>query len=122
LHRHFSAVLDRLLDPVAAPGADCCGALPVRGKDGDTRGSSAEGSTEEVPTEVEVDLEMGGVDGGANESESGWGGVAVFAAGPRSLIQEAGNAVALANLGKGRGADGVAFSAEAFELVLPRVQ
>ncbi|KAJ7787990.1 hypothetical protein B0H13DRAFT_1936663, partial [Mycena leptocephala] len=32
--------------------------------------------------EVEVDLEMGRVDVGANESESGWGRVAVFAAGP----------------------------------------
>jgi hypothetical protein len=118
------AVLERLLDPVAAPGADCCGALlPVRGrgKDGDTRGSSvsAEGSMVDLPKEVEVDLEMGGVDVdvGANESESGRGGVAVFAAGPGSLIREAGNAVALANLGKkGRGAGGVAFSAEAFTI------
>ncbi|KAJ7925579.1 hypothetical protein B0H13DRAFT_2248863 [Mycena leptocephala] len=116
------AVLDRLLDPVAAPGADCCGALlPVRGrgKDGDTRGSSvsAEGSMVDLPKEVEVDLEMGEVDVSVNESESGRGGVAVFAAGPGSLIREAGNAVALANLGKkGRGAGGVAFSAEAFTI------
>jgi hypothetical protein len=71
---------------------------------------------EELPKEVEVDLEMGEVDVGANESESGRGGVAVFAAGPGSLIREAGNAVALANLGKGRGAGGVAFSAEAFTI------
>jgi hypothetical protein len=78
--------LDRLLDPVAAPTADCCGALlPVRGrgKDGNTRGSSvsAEGSMEELPKEVKLDLEMGEVDVGANESESGRDGVAVFAAG-----------------------------------------
>ncbi|KAJ7925569.1 hypothetical protein B0H13DRAFT_2314367 [Mycena leptocephala] len=96
------AVLDRLLDPVAAPGADYCGALaPVKGAG--TRGSSAE-SMEELPKEVEVDLEMGEVDVGANESESGRGGVAVFAAGPGSLIWEAGNAVALVNLGKKGGA------------------
>ncbi|KAJ7925530.1 hypothetical protein B0H13DRAFT_1862992 [Mycena leptocephala] len=39
----------------------------------------------------------------------------VFAAGPGSLIREAGNAVAFANLGKkGRGAGGMAFSAEMF--------
>jgi hypothetical protein len=60
---------------------------------------------------------MGEVDVGANESESGRGGVVVFAAGPGSLIREAGNAVALANLGKkGRGASRVAFSAEVFTI------
>ncbi|KAJ6458581.1 iron reductase [Mycena vitilis] len=110
-------VLDRLLDPVAATGADCCGALaPIRGsspsdeKIADPSGRASGLSSASASTD---DLEKGA---GGRVAVSGRGGVAVFAAGPGSLIREAGNAVALANLGKGRGAGGVAFSAEAFTI------
>ncbi|KAF7354432.1 Iron reductase [Mycena venus] len=110
-------VLERLLDDVPAPGADCCGQLdPIRGKGEDgSKTSSASASTDDVL----ADLEKGGV--GVEEGEvepSGSGGVAVFAAGPGSLIREAGNAVAKANLvgGKGRRAGGVAFNAEVFTI------
>ncbi|KAJ7361090.1 iron reductase [Mycena albidolilacea] len=104
-------VLDRLLDPVAAPGADCCGDLgPIKGRDSTSGASSASASTDELR---DADLEKGGQEPG---EVSGRGGVAVFAAGPGSLIREAGNAVALANLGKGRAAGGVAFNAEVFTI------
>jgi hypothetical protein len=104
-------VLDRLLDPVAASGADCCGDLgPIKGRDSTSGASSASASTDELR---DADLEKGGQEEG---EVSGRGGVAVFAAGPGSLIREAGNAVALANLGKGRAAGGVAFNAEVFTI------
>ncbi|KAJ7619997.1 hypothetical protein DFH06DRAFT_1234787, partial [Mycena polygramma] len=95
-------VLDRV-DPVAATGADCCGPLaPIRrfplgredrGPERASGLSSASANTD--------DLEKGAVGGGSMSRRSG---VTVFAAGPRSLIREAGNAFALANLGKGRAA------------------
>ncbi|KAJ6566192.1 hypothetical protein B0H19DRAFT_1025025 [Mycena capillaripes] len=118
-----SQVLDRLLDPLPAPGADCCGALaPIRGgkdkADDDERPSGSGRSSASASTDELGDLEKGVVGGGGVAGESGRGGVAVFAAGPGSLIREAGNAVAAANLvgGKGRRAGGVAFSAEAFTI------
>ncbi|KAJ7192945.1 hypothetical protein B0H12DRAFT_1039489 [Mycena haematopus] len=105
-------VLERLLDDVPRPGVDCCGEVgPISGKEGgDTKNSS------------EVDLEVGSVNEDDDDFEtggeaSGAGGVAVFAAGPASLIREAGNAVAAANLsGRGRKAGGVAFNAEVFTI------
>ncbi|KAJ7041407.1 hypothetical protein C8F04DRAFT_1391200 [Mycena alexandri] len=98
-------VLSRLLDPRPAPGADCCGIADLD--------DSAAASTEDLPQsgeEEDLDVEKGG----RRAMISGAGGVAVFAAGPRTLIREAGNAVASANLGRGRAAGGVAFCGEVF--------
>ncbi|KAF8202801.1 hypothetical protein K438DRAFT_1932677 [Mycena galopus ATCC 62051] len=116
-------VLERLLDERPTRGTDCCGVVePIRRKgekgvdgdekDGGSRASSASVSTEELELDLESgELGIGGELGGEGEA-SGAGGVAVFAAGPASLIREAGNAVARANLGRGRKAGGVAFNAE----------
>ncbi|KAJ7118343.1 hypothetical protein C8R44DRAFT_625928 [Mycena epipterygia] len=76
--------------------------------DEDERKESAASSVEALPKD---DVEKG-----VNMAiEGGGGGVAVIAAGPGSLIREAGNAVARANLGaRARRAGGVDFCAEAF--------
>lgn len=119
MHRHRSQVLDRLLDPVSAPRADCCGVLgPIRGINDKEAGAGASGresavSSASASTDELADLEKGNVGAGV---DSGKGGVAVFAAGPRSLIREAGSTEAAAHLGKGREVDGVSFSAEAFTI------
>ncbi|KAF8174797.1 hypothetical protein K438DRAFT_1771378 [Mycena galopus ATCC 62051] len=110
-------VLERLLDDVLAPGADCCGKLDaIRGKrEAGSEASNAFSSMDDLL----ADLEKGGAGGEESEVEpSGSGGVAVFAAGPRSLIREAGNAVANANLmgERGRRAGGVAFNAEVYTI------
>ncbi|KAJ7780047.1 iron reductase [Mycena maculata] len=73
--------------------------------------SSASASTEDLPGSKDKDVEKGLNKGAYTQGE---GGIAVFAAGPGSLIREAGNAVARSNLGAGRRAGGVAFCAEAF--------
>ncbi|KAJ7199386.1 ferric reductase like transmembrane component-domain-containing protein, partial [Mycena pura] len=87
-------VLAGMLDPAASASVD---ALPLS-----------------VPAaDAEKGIRAGHGDAGARRAPTG--GVAVFAAGPSSLIREAGNAVAAANLSApGRRAGGVAFCAEAF--------
>ncbi|KAJ7157681.1 hypothetical protein C8R43DRAFT_1065062 [Mycena crocata] len=78
----------------------------------DSERTSASVSVEEL--DADLDLEKGKNDGYAAYTQ-GAGGVAVFAAGPGSLIREAGNAVARANLSaRGRRAGGVEFCAEVF--------
>ncbi|KAJ7076743.1 hypothetical protein B0H15DRAFT_863285 [Mycena belliarum] len=80
---------------------------PSSGKPRASVSSSASASTEELPKDVE--------DGAACFGDVEGGGVALFVAGPGSLIREAGNAAARANLSaRGRRAGGVAFCAEAF--------
>ncbi|KAJ7164427.1 iron reductase [Mycena filopes] len=105
-------VLARLLDPVATRVADCC----AEEIDEDDSELGEDGDVEkDMEKENDVDVEMGTGKGKGRKGASGAGGVAVFAAGPGSLIREAGNAVARANLGgRGRGAGGVAFCAEEF--------
>lgn len=97
-------VLAELLDPASASSSSSSSSSPL-------------GSTEELPKTGKVgtqeDLEKGVVDG--KSAGPAQGGVAVFAAGPGTLLREAGNAVALANMSaRGQGAGGVAFCAEAF--------
>lgn len=75
---------------------------------------SASRSSSELELEVEA-LPTNALEKGAACAHAGGGGVAVFAAGPASLIRVAGNAVVRANLSaRGRKAGGVAFCAEAF--------
>ncbi|KAJ7501069.1 hypothetical protein B0H11DRAFT_2275407 [Mycena galericulata] len=99
------------------------GACVEEGEEGRSSEESEEGEEE---MEKEMEKGKGGVRVSTDDVEKGvgssaytqgGGGVAVFAAGPGSLIREAGNAVARANLGFGaRGAGGVAFCAEAFTI------
>ncbi|KAJ7138880.1 hypothetical protein C8R46DRAFT_1136442 [Mycena filopes] len=115
-------VLGRLLGPVATRVADCCaeeeGSETSSIDDGDL--ADLERVAEDEKEEGKQSTEEGGADlekgqGRTRRVASGAGGVAVFAAGPGSLIREAGNAVARANVGgQGRKAGGVAFCGEVF--------
>ncbi|KAJ7722393.1 hypothetical protein B0H16DRAFT_1385845 [Mycena metata] len=108
----IGTVLNRLLDSRPAPGVDCCGIDQDSSDESEEPSRSA--STEDLSKDDGAeDLEKGQAYG---TTVSGAGGVAVFAAGPGSLIREAGNAVAAANLGRGRAAGGVAFSGEVFTI------
>ncbi|KAJ7106542.1 ferric reductase like transmembrane component-domain-containing protein [Mycena epipterygia] len=116
-----------LCDPDAVPAIPGCTVTEARPSVGGVLAGLL-GSTDYVGSEIASaeplpecavvetlpagDIEKGA---GADVYTQGGGGVAVFAAGPGSLIREAGNAVARANLsGRGRAAGGVEFCAEAF--------
>ncbi|KAF7314253.1 Iron reductase [Mycena kentingensis (nom. inval.)] len=125
-----AGVLATLLDVGVVDEFDCCspqksGVVSEQSSVADLDVESIAGLTPAPPVkttrtpaanvDVDPDSEKGAV--GDPTRHQPVGGVAVFAAGPGSLIREAGNAVASANLSVvGRRAGGVAFCAEAFTI------
>nr|GAT50545.1 iron reductase [Mycena chlorophos] len=119
-------VLATLLDPQVVDEFDCCS--PAAGKNSSETSSiddasdepeiayvSTSGAKTTKTPAVNADTEKGMV--GDQTRHQPHAGVAVFAAGPPSLIREAGNAAAGANLNAvGRRAGGVEFCAETFTM------
>ncbi|KAJ7431080.1 iron reductase [Mycena galericulata] len=87
----------------------------------DSTTSSSKSSVDGLPQanirEVDLDVEKGVRKGAGAGYTQGGGGIAVFAAGPGSLLREAGNAVAGANMSaRGLAAGAVEFCTEAFKM------